>query len=101
MTKASGPDLISPRLLKEGVNILALPYPISFNRSLNKGYFQNWKEANVTPIYKKNDKLQTNQSAKIMEHCVHKYLYNYIISNHILTPLQSDFRHNDGRDVKL
>ena len=28
VTKASGPDLISPRLLREGADILALPYYI-------------------------------------------------------------------------
>ena len=94
-TKASGPDLISPRLLREGADILALPYSIIFNRSLDQGYFpSSWKEANVTPIYKKDDKsLPSNyrpisllsQSAKVMERCVHKYPYNYVISNHILT----------------
>ena len=36
-TKASGPDLISPRLLREGADILANPYSI-FNRSLVQGY---------------------------------------------------------------
>ena len=39
VTKASGPDLISPRLLREGADILALPYSIIFNRSLDQGYF--------------------------------------------------------------
>ena len=38
-TKASGPDLISPRLLREGADILALPYSIILNRSLDQGYF--------------------------------------------------------------
>ena len=52
VTKASGPDLISPRLLREGADILALPYSFIFNRSLDQGYFpSSWKEANVTPIY--------------------------------------------------
>ena len=50
--KASGPDLISPHLLKEGANILALPYSI-FNRSLDQGYFPNSWKANVSPIYKR------------------------------------------------
>ena len=49
VSKASGPDLISTRLLKEGANVLALPYS---NRSLEQGYFPNsWKEANVLPIF--------------------------------------------------
>ena len=45
VTKASGPDLISPRLLREGADILALPYSIIFNRSLDQGYFpSSWKK---------------------------------------------------------
>ena len=94
-------------LLREGANILALPYSFIFNRSLDQGY---WKEANVTPIYKKDDKsLPSNyrpisllsQSAKVMERCVHKYLYNYVISNHISTPLQSGFVHGDSTTNQL
>ena len=104
VTKASGPDLISPRLLREGGDILALPYSIIFSRSLDQGYLpSSWKEANVTPIYKKYDKsLPSNyrpisllsQSAKVMERCVHKYLNHYVICNNILTPLQSGFVHS-------
>ena len=57
VTKASGPDLISPRLLKESATILLKPLSIIFNRSLLQGYFPfNWKDANVTTIYKKADK---------------------------------------------
>ena len=41
VSKASGPDLISPCLLKEGANVLALPYSIVFSRSLEQGYFPN------------------------------------------------------------
>ena len=108
--KASGPDLMSPRLLKEGANILALPYSIVFNRSLDQGYFQNsWKEANVSPIYKKDDKsLPSNyrpiflcQAGKAMERCIHKYLYNNIVSNQILTPLQSGVVPGDSTTCQL
>ena len=87
ITKACGPDPISPRLLKEGCYILAHPYSIIFNRSLEQGYFRSsWKDANVTPIYKKEDKSQPSNYrpisllsivGKAMERCVHKHLYNY------------------------
>ena len=103
-TKASGPDLISPRLLKEGANIIARTYSIIFNHSLDQGYFpKTWKEANVT-IYKQDNKSSPSnyrpisllsQSAKVMERCVYKYFHNYVISNHILTPLQPGFVHGD------
>ena len=86
------------------MNILALPYSIIYNRSLDQGCFLNsWKEANVTPIYDKDDKsLLSNyrhisllsQSAKVIGRWVNKYFYNHVISNN-LTPLQSGFMHVD------
>ena len=36
-----------------------------------------------------------------MERCIHKYLYNYITINNILTPLQSGFRHGDSTTSAL
>ena len=52
VSKACCPDLINPRLLKDGSHILAHPYAVIFNRSLSQGYFpSSWKEANVTPIF--------------------------------------------------
>ena len=57
VNKACGPDLISPRLLKEGAIILSWPLSTIFNRSLEQGYFPTcWKYGNVTPIHKKDDK---------------------------------------------
>ena len=111
VSKASGPDLISPRILKEGADILAYPFSIVFNRSLNLGYFPNsWKEANVSPIFKKDDRsLPSNyrpisllcQAGKVMERCIHNHLYNYVLSNHILTPLQSGFVSGDSTTFQL
>ena len=111
VSKASGPDLISPRLLKEGAVILAYHFSIVFNRSLNQGYFpHSWKKANVSPIFKKDDRsLPSNyrpisllcQAGKVMERCIHKHLYNYVLSNHILTPLQSGFVSGDSTTFQL
>ena len=56
--KASGPDGIGNRLLKYIAFSICKPLTILFNRCLNEGIFpEDWKEANVTPIYKKNDKI--------------------------------------------
>ena len=50
--KSCGPDLISPRLLKQGSCALAIPLSTVFNRSLDQGYFpQVWKQGNLTPIH--------------------------------------------------
>ena len=111
VSKVCGPDLINPLLLKEGSHILAHPYAVIFNRSLSQGYFpSSWKEANVKPIFKKDDKSQPSNYrpisllsivGKAMELCIHKYLYNYITVNGILTPLQSGFRHGDSTTNQL
>ena len=51
VSKSCGPDLISPRLLREGADILDKPLSIVFNRSIDKCYFPSpWKDGNVTPI---------------------------------------------------
>ena len=39
VTKACGPDLISPHLLKEGASVISKPPTKIFNRSLQQGYF--------------------------------------------------------------
>ena len=51
-SKSCGPDLIRLRLLKQGSSILATPYSILFNSSLQQGggFPFQWKEANVTCI---------------------------------------------------
>ena len=36
-----------------------------------------------------------------MERCVHKRLYNYVMVNHILTPLQSGFIQGDSTTYQL
>ena len=36
-----------------------------------------------------------------MERCVHKHLYNYMVTNQLLTPLQSGFREGDSTANQL
>ena len=109
--KACGPDLLSPRLLKEGAIALAEPLSILFNLSLEKCYFPaTWKAVNVSPVYKKDDKsLPSNYRpisllssiGKAIERCVHKHLYNYVIDNDLITPLQSGFKHDGSTNFQL
>ena len=54
--KAHGPDLISVQMLKLCGQHLSLPLKIIFETILETGIFPSrWKEANVTPVHKKND----------------------------------------------
>ena len=105
-SKASGPDLLNPTLLKEASSQLALPLASLFNKSLTSGVFpEAWKEANVTPIYKKDDPSIVNNYrpisllniiGKVMERCVFKHVYNYLHANNIITRLQSGFQPKDS-----
>ena len=109
--KASGPDLINPRLLKEGSEELSAPLSAFFNQLLNMGKFpQTWKDGNVTPIHKKGDRHIPDNFrpisllsciGKTMERCIHKYIYNYCIANNVFTPYQSGFMKGDSKTYQL
>ena len=54
--KASGPDNINNRILKELAEPLSKPLSDLYNYSLSKCDFPSkWKEANVSPLFKKDD----------------------------------------------
>ena len=105
-SKASGPDLISPRLIREGSDELCKPLSTFFTNLLDHSLFpSSYKLANVTPIFKKGDPSKPSNyrpvsllscMGKLMERCVHKYLYNYITSNKLLTSFQSGFIKGDS-----
>ncbi|MCG7869883.1 MAG: hypothetical protein JAY74_26365 [Candidatus Thiodiazotropha taylori] len=111
VSKSCGPDLINPRLLKEGAHYLKIPLTYIFNSSLSQCEFPNaWKKANLTPIHKKNEKTLPNNYrpvsllstvGKTMERCVHKHVYNYVIENNLITPFQSGFTRNDSTTNQL
>ena len=85
---------------------LCVPLKIIFDKILLTGIFPDqWKEANVTPVHKKNDKqLISNYRpisllpilAKVFERIIFKNLYNYLISNNLITKHQSGFRPGDS-----
>ena len=56
-SKAAGPDGIRPRIMKEQSSELASILTLLFKASLHQQCLPDiWKQANVTPIYKKGDK---------------------------------------------
>ncbi|CAM4636979.1 unnamed protein product [Lepidochelys kempii] len=55
--KSMGPDALHPRLLKELVDVIAEPLAITFENSWRSGkVLDDWKKANVVPIFKKEKK---------------------------------------------
>ena len=104
--KASGPNGLNNKVLKELASEISEPLCSLFNYSLSLGFFPNsWKEANITPIPKKGDlSLLTNHrpvsllnaESKVFERLVFKHLFNHLRDNNILTPLQSGFIPGDS-----
>ncbi|CAB4045460.1 Hypothetical predicted protein [Paramuricea clavata] len=57
VSKATGPDEISARLLKERSEQIAPSLTLLYNKSLETGVFPDeWKPANIVPIHKKDNK---------------------------------------------
>ena len=109
--KASGPDNISGRILKDLQNFTALILIIIFQKSLQIGcILSDWKHANVAPAYKKGEKYNavnykpislTCISCKIMEHVITKHILNHLESNSLLYDLQHGFRHSRSCETQL
>ena len=99
--KAAGPDCINNRLLKEAATALSFPVCDLFNFSLAQGKVPTlWKQANVTPIHKKNDPSNFSNYrpisllstiGKSLEKIIHKHVFNFLQANSLLTNLQSGF----------
>lgn len=100
--KATGPDGISARVMKEMAAVLAGPLCNIFNMSLEHSSVpDDWRHANVTPIFKKGDRCKPENyrpisltciASKIMEHIVTSHMMKYIERNNILHPKQHGFR---------
>ena len=101
-SKSPGPDMIHPRFIKDGKTFLTHPLQHIINRSMATGKVPNtFKVARITPIHKAGDKrLATNYRpisilpifSKLLEGIVYDRLYNYVISNKILSESQFGFQ---------
>ena len=104
--KACGPDGISNNLIKICADGITKVFTDFVNLSLRSGVFpDDWKQANVTPIFKKDDRqLKSNYRpvsllnafSKITEKVVFTRVYNFLLDINFLNPLQSGFRPGDS-----
>lgn len=109
--KASGPDQISPRLLKELHHEIA-PFLLKiFQSSLKTGIVpEDWKSALVAPVYKKGPKSKPSNyrpisltciASKIMEHILVSNIMDHFDSNELLCPFQHGFRSKHSCETQL
>ena len=85
---------------------MKLPLCLLFNLSLSTCRFPTqWKLANVTPAFKKDNPSKVNNYrpislisvlGKVMERCIYKHVYNLLLKNSIITPHQSGFTPGDS-----
>jgi len=108
---ASGSDGISGHMLRLCDDSVVLSLKIIFDNILKTSvYPDSWKLANVTPIYKKNDKQSIKNyrpisllpiCGKIFEKIIFNNLYNYFNANNLITKNQSGFRPSDSTTNQL
>ena len=101
-TKATGLDRIPSKLLKMAADIVAPSLTSIFSKSILTGIYPNdWKEAKVTPLFKKCLKSDPNNYrpisvipvvSKVFEKIVYNQLNHYLDDNKLLLDCQSGFR---------
>ena len=104
--KATGSDDISGQMLLICDESAVLPLMIIFRNILESSiYPDQWKLANVVPIYKKEDKQLVKNyrpisllpiCGKIFEKIIFDSLYAYLVSNKLITKNQSGFVPGDS-----
>ena len=100
--KSPGPDKLYPRLLKELHSELSIPFTYLFKLSIKEGSVpQDWRDAEVTPIYKKGTKTDpgnyrpvslTSIVCKILESFIRDTIQIHMEQNKLYSTCQHGFR---------
>ena len=100
--KAAGPDGIFPKVLYELAEEVVRPLTLLFRTSLSEGQVpMKWKMANITPLFKKGDKLKvsnyrpvslTSVPGKILEMIIRDKIVEHLEKNNLINNTQHGFR---------
>ena len=109
--KAMGPDEIHPSILKNLSSELSSVISHIFQQSLDTGSIpDDWKKANISPIYKKSDRsIPANYRpvsltcicCKLLEHIITSNLMLHFDNHNILVDNQHAFRRNRSCETQL
>ena len=110
-SKATGPDELPARVLKEAAIQIAPMLSFIFQQSLDSGHVPvDWRSANVAPIFKKSDRSKpanyrpvslTCISCKLLERIIVKNLLAHLESHNILVDNQHGFRSGRSCESQL
>ncbi|CAM4674736.1 unnamed protein product [Lepidochelys kempii] len=99
--KSMGPDALHPRVLKELVDVIAEPLAIIFENSWQSGEVpDDWKKANVVPIFKKGKEEDpgnyrpislTSVLGKIMEQILKESILKHLEDRKVIKNSQHRF----------
>ena len=108
VNKSGGPDGLTTNFLTKIKLAIAKPLTYLFNESLNSGIVpEQWKEALVTPLFKKGKKNSvtnyrpislTSQVGKPLEQIIKNSVSVYLESNNLISEAQHGFR--KGKSTK-
>ena len=109
--KATGPDMIPARLLKQLSAEIAPALALVFQSSLDCGRVpRDWTMAHVVPLFKKGDKSTasnyrpvslTSICSKALEHILHSNIMDHLEEHDILTDAQHGFRCKRSCETQL
>ena len=109
--KATGPDAISARFLKDNAEEIAPILTSIFQQSLDTGEVpSDWRTANISPIYKKGERniasnyrpvSITSVCCKIIEHIIFSHVMDHYYNNSILIDEQHGFRPGRSCETQL
>ena len=109
--KATGPDKISTIILKNYAPNIAPILSKLFQKTLDKSKVpEDWKQANITPIYKKGSRKDpqnyrpvslTSVPSKILEHIIASNIMDHLDKHNILYEYQHGFRSKRSCETQL
>lgn len=104
--KATGPDCIPARVLKQCASSLASPLARLFTLSFREGVVpQQWKQATVVPVHKRSSKSTVSNYrpisllpiiSKVMEAIINRRMVNFLEHHKCFSDNQFGFRKNIG-----